>query len=147
MPRCCRCPTSNRRRSGLLLGITWYPDDAQNYEALLKYADFAMYQIKNSSKGSIGEFSMQSYAKNSFLLQSKEDLNHLIDDRLVRYVFQPIVDAHTGEVFAYEALMRPQLPALSSPLDVLTLARSQSKLYQNRVFDPIQISGDICLLW
>lgn len=111
-------------------GITWYPDDAQNYEALLKYADFAMYQIKNSSKGSIGEFSMQSYAKNSFLLQSKEDLNHLIDDRLVRYVFQPIVDAHTGEVFAYEALMRPQLPALSSPLDVLTLARSQSKLYQ-----------------
>lgn len=111
-------------------GVTWYPDDAQNYEALLKYADFAMYQIKNSSKGSIGEFSMQSYAKNSFLLQSKEDLNHLIDDRLVRYVFQPIVDAHTGEVFAYEALMRPQLPALSSPLDVLTLARSQSKLYQ-----------------
>ncbi|VHR83929.1 signaling protein [Clostridioides difficile] len=32
-------------------GISWYPDDSTNYDELMRYADFAMYQIKNTIKG------------------------------------------------------------------------------------------------
>ncbi|MCC0631856.1 EAL domain-containing protein [Clostridioides sp. ZZV15-6388] len=110
-------------------GISWYPSDSTNYDELMKYADFAMYQIKNTIKGEVSEFDINIYNKDSFLLHNREELNKLIDGQLVEYAFQPIVDCK-GEVFAYEALMRPKMETFSSPMDVIRLARSQSKLYQ-----------------
>lgn len=111
-------------------GIAWYPDDSQEYEELIRYSDFAMYEIKNRDKGNVGEFSMDTYNKDSILLYGKEELNHFIDQRLVKYAFQPIIDAKTGEVFGYEALMRPQTKKIKSPYDVIRLAQSQSKLHE-----------------
>lgn len=110
-------------------GISWYPSDSSDYDELMKYADFAMYQIKNTIKGEVSEFDINIYNKDSFLLHNREELNKLIDGQLVEYAFQPIVDCK-GEVFAYEALMRPKMKTFSSPMDVIRLARSQSKLYQ-----------------
>ena len=40
------------------------------------------------------------------------------------------MNARTGQVFGYEALMRPRLTSLETPLEVLSLAKSQGKLYQ-----------------
>ena len=54
----------------------------------------------------------------------------LFRSAMVKYAFQPIVSAKTGEVFAYEALMRPQTKKMQSPYDVIRLAQSQSKLYE-----------------
>lgn len=111
-------------------GIAWYPDDADSYEQLIRYADFAMYTVKHTVKGQVMQFSIEEYQRDSYLLHNKEELNKLIDERLIEYHFQPIVDASTGEVFAYEALMRSKVDAFKSPLEILTLARSQSKLYE-----------------
>lgn len=112
-------------------GIAWYPDDGIYLDELLRYADFAMYEIKGSIKGHIKEFNRETYQKDALLLTGQEELNQLIDDPdAVRYAFQPIVDALTGEVFGYEALMRPKIESLRSPGDVLRLAKAQSKLYQ-----------------
>ncbi|CZR96119.1 MULTISPECIES: EAL domain-containing protein [Clostridioides] len=110
-------------------GVSWYPYDSCNYDELMRYADFAMYQIKNTIKGEVSEFDINVYNKDSFLLSNREELNKLIDGQLVEYAFQAIVDCK-GEVFAYEALMRPKIKTFSSPVDVIRLARSQSKLYQ-----------------
>ncbi len=110
-------------------GIAWYPDDSGSYEMLIKYADFAMYKVKNTTKGEFNEFDMESYNRDSYLLHNKEELNRLIDGELVTYHFQPIVDARKGEIFGYEALMRSTLPTIKSPLEILALAKSQSKLY------------------
>lgn len=110
-------------------GVAWYPNDALELSALTKYADFAMYRMKHTQKGSLSYFNQEEYASDAYLLQAKEDLNKLIDEELVTYHFQPIVDAHTGEVYAYEALMRSMLPAFMNPLDILRIARTQSKLY------------------
>ncbi|HHX61113.1 MAG TPA: bifunctional diguanylate cyclase/phosphodiesterase, partial [Epulopiscium sp.] len=111
-------------------GIAWYPEDSKDYDELVKYSDFTMYEIKSKDKGNIGEFNKANYNKDSILLHGKEELNHFIDQELVKYAFQPIVEIKTGKVFAYEALMRPQTKKLSSPLDVIRLAQSQSKLYE-----------------
>ena len=111
-------------------GVAWYPQDSTIYEQLLKYADFAMYKVKNTVKGEFSEFDKDSYSRDAYLLHGKEDLNRMLDGGLVTYHFQPIVDAHTGEVFGYEALMRSTLEPLPSPDVILNLARSQSKLYQ-----------------
>ena len=107
------------------IGIAWYPDDSNEYNKLTAYADYAMYKVKHTVKGNIGEFSSEE-----FLFKNKENLNKLIDEELITYAFQPIVDAHTGEIFAYEALMRSKLDTIKSPFHIISLATAESKLYE-----------------
>lgn len=112
------------------IGLSYYPADSCDIEDLVKYADYAMYEIKHSIKGEVKEFSIGDYNKNSFVLKMKDMLNHLIDEQRVSFCFQPIVNLKTGEVFAYEALMRSLMHEFKSPAEILKVARSQSKLYQ-----------------
>lgn len=111
-------------------GVSWYPDDSTSYEMLMKYADFAMYTIKHSTKGEIAEFDMATYAKDSVLITGVEEMNRIIDECSVRYAFQSIVSAKTGEIYGYEALMRPQSTMFQSPLDLLRIAKTGAKLYE-----------------
>lgn len=123
-------PDNDQFRIRASAGVSRYPEDSRKYEQLVRYADFAMYTVKNTVKGEICQFNHEEYRKDSYLLSSREDLNRLIDENLVTYHFQPIVSTKTGAVFGYEALMRSQLDTLRSPSEILTLARAQSKLYQ-----------------
>ncbi len=109
-------------------GVAWYPADSTDYEQLIRYADFAMYKVKNTIKGELTDFDIGSYNRESYLLQSREELNKLLDGQYVEYHFQPIVDAHTGEVFAYEALLRSNLQTLRNPYEILTLAKKEAQL-------------------
>lgn len=111
-------------------GIAWYPDDGSTYEELSRFSDFAMYKIKKTVKGSIREFNRKEYEQDSFLFNSQEDLNKLLEEELVRYAFQPIIRADNGEIFAYEALMRSQLENLKNPLHIIKLATVDSRLYE-----------------
>lgn len=111
-------------------GIAFYPNDTDNVTDLLKLSDYAMYEAKHSQKGSVLEFNQESYSKNVYLLENREAINRLLDEGLIRFAFQPIVDLRTGEVFAYEALMRPLLDNFKSPLEIISVASSQSKLNQ-----------------
>ena len=112
------------------MGIAWYPDDAQTYELLMKYADFAMYTIKHSKKGGLAEFDLSTYNTDSVLLTGVEEMNRIIDERSVRYAFQSIVSARTGEVCGYEALMRPQSSIFQTQLELLRTAKTGAKLYE-----------------
>lgn len=112
------------------VGVAWYPEDSTDFEELLRFADFAMYTVKHSVKGDVNEFDAEKYGRDSILLSGKEELNRIIESELVRYALQPIIDAKTGMIFAYEALMRPQGETLKTPLDVIRVARQQAKMYK-----------------
>lgn len=109
-------------------GIAWYPHDGSTYEELKRYADFAMYDTKNTYKGEFKEFNRHNYERDYLLIQGKEELNKLIDNKMISYVFQPIVSAVNGSVMGYEALMRPSIDSFRSPGDVMRLASAQSRL-------------------
>lgn len=111
-------------------GISWYPDDAESYETLMKYADFAMYTIKHSTKGAIAEFDMAAYASDSVLVTGVEEMKRIIDESSVQYAFHSIVSARTGQIYGYEALMRPQSTILQSPMELLRAAKTGAKLYE-----------------
>ncbi len=123
-------PDNKTHRIRCSAGIAWYPQDSTEIADLLKLADFAMYEAKNTMKGTVFEFNKDSYAKNFYLLEKREAINRIIDEKLIRFAFQPIVDLKTGEVFAYEALMRSLLEDFSSPLEIIAVATAQSKLNQ-----------------
>lgn len=126
-------PDGSKMRLRASAGIAWYPDDSTVLDNLIKYADFAMYEVKHSNKGQLKEFDLVSYEKDSYLLKGREDLNRLIEEKLIDYAFQPIISVADGSVMGYEALMRPQLESLNSPAAVLNLAKEQSKLQQIEV--------------
>lgn len=111
-------------------GISWYPDDSTSYETLIKYADFAMYTIKHSIKGSIAEFDKSSYTNDSILMTGIEEMNRIIDSGDIKYAFQSIVDVKTGEIYGYEALMRPQSKNITSVLEFIRIAKASAKLYE-----------------
>ena len=54
----------------------------------------------------------------------------LIEKNLFRYYFQPIIDAKTGLIYAYEALMRTDGLIHMSPLEILSTAREYNRLYE-----------------
>ncbi|MCC2864937.1 MAG: EAL domain-containing protein [Clostridiales Family XIII bacterium] len=111
-------------------GIAWYPKDSTSYEELIRYADFAMYKTKRASKGHFSDFDIGDYNEAAYMMQSKTELNEILTKGLIEYHFQPIVSTTTGEIFAYEALMRANMPTLRSPNEILSVAKEEGKLSQ-----------------
>lgn len=123
-------PSGRELRVSVSGGVAWYPESSTNLITLRKYADFAMYQVKHSRKGELLEFDPEVYRTNLQERRCHEEFHRLINEELVTYHFQPIIDAKDGSVFAYEALMRVDLPTLHSPADVLRLAREENCLHE-----------------
>ena len=110
--------------------MAWYPEDGRDLRTLKKYADFAMYQVKQSHKGHMRDFDIGVYHQEEYAAQTQRDFARLLREELVSYHFQPIFSARTGRVAAYEALMRVDLPTLSSPAQVMQLAHETGRLYE-----------------
>ena len=110
------------------MGVSWYPDDAESRELLMKYADFAMYTVKHSTKGGIAEFDISSYESDSTNLTDVEEINRIIEEGDVRYAFQSIVSAKTGDIYGYEALMRVQSEIFRSAPELLETAKTDAML-------------------
>lgn len=123
-------PSGRELRVSVSGGVAWYPESSTNLITLRKYADFAMYQVKLSRKGELLEFDPEVYRTSLQERRCHEEFRRLINEELVTYRFQPIIDAKDGSVFAYEALMRVDLPTLRSPMDVLRLAREENCLHE-----------------
>ena len=123
-------PSGRELRVSVSGGVAWYPESSTNLITLRKYADFAMYQVKHSRKGELLEFDPEVYRTDLQERRCHEEFRRLINEELVTYRFQPIIDAKDGSVFAYEALMRVDLPMLRSPTDVLRLAREENCLHE-----------------
>ncbi|MDI3536203.1 MAG: hypothetical protein PWP30_685 [Eubacteriaceae bacterium] len=125
-----RMPTGEESRIRFSAGVAWYPKDGSDPDTLLKRADFAMYEAKSKEKGKLYEFDPEYYQKMSYLLENREAINRLLDEELITFAYQPIVDLKTGEVAAYEALMRSLLENFKGPQEILSVASAQSKLLQ-----------------
>ena len=57
-----------------------------------------------------------------------EETERIIDENQFDYYFQPIVSAKDGEIFSYEALMRPKSSMKLSPLHILKYAGLVNRL-------------------
>ncbi|WP_149555049.1 putative bifunctional diguanylate cyclase/phosphodiesterase [Treponema pectinovorum] len=87
-------------------GISLYPDDTNNLEELLKFADMAMYDVKKKTKNNIGVFqrSMQEKFLSRLTLQNK--ISPAIQNNEFSLYYQPQFDVETGKLRGFEALLR-----------------------------------------
>lgn len=106
-------------------GYAWYPEDSDNLPTLMKYSDFAMYQVKRSNKGQLKEFDSKAWKLQMSEDQSRLEFHQMLDARKFSYHFQPIFRADDGTVYGYEALMRVDMPSLREPKMVLQIAKEE----------------------
>ncbi len=127
-------------------GVAWYPNDGRELSELMKYADFAMYQVKCSQKGELKAFDREAYQRRMEQNQMKMEFHRLLDSGQLNYHFQPIFHGLTGEVFAYEALMRVNYPTLRSPETVLKLAKEEGRMHEIEYQTMFRASECYCYL-
>lgn len=123
-----RLPDGQEFHLSISGGIAWYPEDSNSLGVMRKHADFAMYQVKRTDKGRIAEFDQNIYEEEFRDNQIRQEFHRFVKEELVTYYFQPIVSARTGEIEAYEALMRADLPLLKRPDVVMKIAREEGAL-------------------
>ena len=126
---CSTLPNGKTLNISISGGVAWYPEDGKDLKTLRKYADFAMYQVKQSRKGQVGDFDIGVYHREEYAAQTQREFLQLLREEQVYYYFQPIFSAQTGRVVAYEALMRVNTPTLTSPSQVMALAHELDRLY------------------
>jgi diguanylate cyclase (GGDEF)-like protein len=91
--------------TGVSIGIAIGDRSYADAEDILRDADIAMYQAKNSEKHySIFDPKMHTRAVN--LLEVETDLRYAIEEKEFVAYYQPIVDLQTMNLIGFEALMR-----------------------------------------
>ena len=88
------------------IGLAFYPDDAQDSETLLRYADMAMYQAKQAGRGAYAFYSHEMDRRVHEDMQLHTRLKEAIAQGSLQLHYQPQVDVKTGAVVGAEALLR-----------------------------------------
>lgn len=106
------------------IGITVYPEDAVDVDALLKNADQAMYTAKEQGRNRYYYFtaSMQKIAQER--MHMTNDLRVALTNAQFVVYYQPIVELATGLIHKAEALIRWNHPVrgLVSPAEFIPIA-------------------------
>ena len=96
------------------LGISILGDAGTTADWLFDRADFALYLAKQNFRGTTVVFSAEHEAEINEQGRIQQALRAADFDREMHLVFQPMVDADTNGISAYEALARWENPCLGS---------------------------------
>jgi EAL domain-containing protein (putative c-di-GMP-specific phosphodiesterase class I) len=147
------------------IGISVYPDDGGNAESLIKNADVAMYQAKESGCRSYRFFKPEMNVKAVERQSLEQDLRRALDRKELALHYQPIVNLKSGTITGAEALLRwtqltrgPVPPAVFIPVAedsglilpigawVLREACTQGKAWADAGLCPLTISVNVSAL-
>lgn len=118
------------------IGIALFPEDAQDFETLVKHADIAVYQAKTLGRARYSFFHSELNFRLQASLELEQQLAHAIAHGELVLHYQPQVDAKTGRMVAVEALVRWQHPTrgLLYPGQFIGLAEESGKIAEMGVW-------------
>lgn len=90
------------------VGISIYPQHGGTISELLKFADAAMYQAKESGRNKYSLYTNSVGQRNDEALQLEQALRKALSQQLLEVHYQPKVDLKTGQLHSLEALVRWQ---------------------------------------
>jgi EAL domain-containing protein (putative c-di-GMP-specific phosphodiesterase class I) len=106
------------------IGVSFYPEDGEDADTLIKHADTAMYRAKEKG-GDTFEFYLPDMNFRSLeRLHLETHLRKALNRNQILVYYQPLVNLETGTIFGMEALVRWEHPELGliSPADFIPLA-------------------------
>jgi len=92
------------------VGVALYPRDGEDFDALVKHADLAMYQSKQQGRGAVTFFEPELNARLLTRLELERELAQAVPQGELVLHYQPVVDAASGQLVSCEALLRWQHP-------------------------------------
>jgi diguanylate cyclase (GGDEF)-like protein/PAS domain S-box-containing protein len=101
---------SNELFINFSIGISLYPDNGDNAEALLKLSDTAMYRAKADGRAAYRFYSMEMSTQFQNRLRLETDLKYAVENNELRLLYQPQVETESGRLIGCEALVRWQHP-------------------------------------
>jgi diguanylate cyclase (GGDEF)-like protein/PAS domain S-box-containing protein len=106
------------------VGLAFYPYHGEDLKGLLRNADAAMYDAKSRGRDTLSLYDPAMSQKSENLSELRADLRRAVSRGEFVLHYQPIVDAVSGEVRAFEALARWQHPqrGMVMPGDFISLA-------------------------
>lgn len=105
------------------VGISFYPDDGETAEDLIRHADIAMYSAKAAGSNKWAFFKQQMTERAVTRLRTEASLHEAIKNNEFLLYFQPQLDLKSGQLIGCEALIRWQRgDKLVSPMAFIPIA-------------------------
>ena len=106
------------------IGVTFYPQDAAEVEALVRNGDQAMYAAKNQGRNCFSYFTRTLQEAAQIRMRLASDLRSALTGNQFQLHYQPIVELATGVIHKAEALLRWHHPKLGlvNPADFISIA-------------------------
>ena len=120
---------SDKSRISLSIGCASYPEEASDFNMLVNFSEFALFEARASKRAVINWFSEENYVREKDSYRNAQTFSRIVQENLLTYYLQPIVETQTGEIVAYEALMRTVGDIKLAPKQILQIGETQNNLY------------------
>ena len=106
------------------IGISIAPNDATELDQLLKTADMALYEAKNSGRGTYCFYEKDMNERVQARSKLEKDLRSALANGEFELFYQPIVNLQDNKIAAFEALLRWHHPerGMISPAEFIPIA-------------------------
>jgi len=112
------------------IGISVYPENGRDEDALFKSADMAMYLAKGYGKNNYQYYNTELHEFINRKVTIENELKNAIEKEQLQLFYQPKVDLYTRKVIGMEALIRWEHPDLGfiSPAEFIPLAEETGEI-------------------
>ncbi|KQU62133.1 diguanylate cyclase [Sphingomonas sp. Leaf339] len=109
---------------GASIGVAIGPRDGEDAETLIRSADLALYRSKDAGGGVVHAYEPQLHAQAEERRLLEMALRQALEKGEMHIAYQPVVDAETGNLSGFEALLRWQSKEFGavSPVKFIPLA-------------------------
>lgn len=112
------------------IGISFYPENGEDYGSLLKSADAAMYLAKESGRNKYCFYNIELHEQMTRKMKIENQLRSAIGENQLQLFYQPRIDLQTKGIYGMEALLRWDHPELGSisPVEFIPVAEDTGQI-------------------
>ena len=116
---------------GASIGISLFPDHGTNVDTLIRNADLAMYEVKNSGGYGCTLYNSIMNDNNIHKLGIERNLKDAMEKNEFITYYQPIIDLKSMKVLSAESLIRwKRDKRIIKPIEFISIAKSTGKMVE-----------------